>query len=579
MKQLHIGKEKGGSRFCLPADAVTQTIALLARRGAGKTYAASTIAEEMLENDQCIVVLDPIGVWWGLRSSSSGRAEGYPILVLGGEHADIPLQSTAGKTVADFIVGERISTILDVSAFGENGMRRFVADFASEFYRKNREAVHWFVDEADEFAPQSGGNGGAVGKCLGAMQNIVRRGRVRGIGVTLITQRSAVLSKSVLTQTECLFAMQATGPHDLKAIEDWLKHHASPQERNKIMGSLTRMQQGEAWVYSPGWLKGLRQIKVRPRRTFDSSATPKAGEKKRSPKKPADVNLGALEVKMSEAVEQAKANDPSELKKQNALLQTELRRAKSSRPVPDQASIDQAIARERGHWESRIKELDTIVSGTRTIGDELRKAAERLDHLRAKFTKALEPRHTGGVAQTTVKPPSPVKKSTNTQPAPSGNGSLKLGNSGMRRILAVLVQSGEHMTARKIALMAGLSAKSGSFANYLSLLRKSGYVDGGRDGMSATPEGAVALGDYEPMPTGRALIEWWQPKLGDGSGMRRIFDALIEAYPNPMGRADLAQAAGMSSNSGSFANYLSKLRTLELIQGSGELKASDVFFE
>ena len=41
----------------LPDDAVTQTIALLARRGAGKTHTASVIAEEMLSggsSDRCL---------------------------------------------------------------------------------------------------------------------------------------------------------------------------------------------------------------------------------------------------------------------------------------------------------------------------------------------------------------------------------------------------------------------------------------------------------------------------------------------------------------------------------------------
>ena len=55
----------------LPDEAVTQTFALLARRGAGKTHTASVIAEEMLKAGHQIVVLDPIGAWWGLRSHFS----------------------------------------------------------------------------------------------------------------------------------------------------------------------------------------------------------------------------------------------------------------------------------------------------------------------------------------------------------------------------------------------------------------------------------------------------------------------------------------------------------------------------
>ena len=34
------------------------------------------------------------------------------------------------------------------------------------------------------------------------MEDLVRRGRARGLGITLITQRPAVLNKDVLTQVD-----------------------------------------------------------------------------------------------------------------------------------------------------------------------------------------------------------------------------------------------------------------------------------------------------------------------------------------------------------------------------------------
>ena len=107
----------------------------------------------MLRNGFPVVVLDPLGVWWGLRSTANGKAAGHSIAIFGGERADVPLQPNGGKIVADFIVGERLPAILDLSSFGENEMRRFVADFAKQFYHANRESIHWFVDEADEFGP------------------------------------------------------------------------------------------------------------------------------------------------------------------------------------------------------------------------------------------------------------------------------------------------------------------------------------------------------------------------------------------------------------------------------------------
>ena len=66
------------------------------------------------------------------------------------------------------------------------------------------------IDEADLLAPQRVMAGGE--RLLGAMSDLVRRGRVRGLGVTLVTQRPATLNKDILTQAEVLIALRMTAP-------------------------------------------------------------------------------------------------------------------------------------------------------------------------------------------------------------------------------------------------------------------------------------------------------------------------------------------------------------------------------
>jgi hypothetical protein len=46
------------------------------------------MVEEFLKAGVHVVVVDPVGVWWGLRASADGQREGLPIVVLGGEHGD-----------------------------------------------------------------------------------------------------------------------------------------------------------------------------------------------------------------------------------------------------------------------------------------------------------------------------------------------------------------------------------------------------------------------------------------------------------------------------------------------------------
>ncbi len=101
----------------LPLEAVTETFALIAKRGAGKTYTAAVLVEEMLKAGQVVVVVDPVGVWWGLQASADGRGPGLPIIILGGDHADAPLTPEAGPAVTDLAAEERLPLVLDRSCF------------------------------------------------------------------------------------------------------------------------------------------------------------------------------------------------------------------------------------------------------------------------------------------------------------------------------------------------------------------------------------------------------------------------------------------------------------------------------
>src|SRR5438045_218096 len=59
--------------LALPLGFVTSTCALLGQKRVGKSYKASVLAEELLDADQQVVIVDPTSAWWGLRSSANGR--------------------------------------------------------------------------------------------------------------------------------------------------------------------------------------------------------------------------------------------------------------------------------------------------------------------------------------------------------------------------------------------------------------------------------------------------------------------------------------------------------------------------
>jgi len=75
----------------LSADALDDRIAIVGTAGSGKTYAAKGFVERLLQTGARVAIVDPLGVWWGLRASGDGSAPGFPVIVFGGRYADVPI--------------------------------------------------------------------------------------------------------------------------------------------------------------------------------------------------------------------------------------------------------------------------------------------------------------------------------------------------------------------------------------------------------------------------------------------------------------------------------------------------------
>src|SRR4051794_21146958 len=90
-KKIHLS-----ASVSLPVDVVTESIAILAIKRAGKSTTARRLVEQLFNAGQQCVVVDPKGDWWGLLYGRDGKSPGLPFVVLGGEHGHIPLESGAG---------------------------------------------------------------------------------------------------------------------------------------------------------------------------------------------------------------------------------------------------------------------------------------------------------------------------------------------------------------------------------------------------------------------------------------------------------------------------------------------------
>lgn len=273
--------DEGGKLVVSVTEYVTDTVAILARRGMGKTYLAMLVAETFLASEYEIpfVVIDPTGCWYGLAATSDGKPSPQRIVIFGGEHGHRALASTSGRVLARLVAILRIPTIFDLSSLPSEEQHRFVADFASELYLHNREALHVFVDEADIFAPQKLDGGSKHQKrCLVALDNLTRRGRFRGIGDTLISQRPAVVNKNLLSQVGATFFLQMVSPQDLDAAMSWLHDNLRADVKRECRKNLPVLGKGTAYYLRGGDKSVFKLFKVAAKETFDSSYTPKMGE-------------------------------------------------------------------------------------------------------------------------------------------------------------------------------------------------------------------------------------------------------------------------------------------------------------
>lgn len=569
----------------LPISAVTDTFVVVGKRGSGKTNTVTVMVEEMDAAGASFVVIDPVGVWWGLRHGPNGGPDGgLAVIVLGGEHGDLPLDGTAaaGEAVAELVVAERVNVVLDLSLLRKNEQREFLIGFLETLYHRNREALHLAFDEADIGAPQRPVKG--TERLLGAMDDIVRRGRVRGIGVSLITQRPAVLHKDVMSQASVLVAMRLPGPHDRDAVDAWVKAQADSEQRRKVLDSLPGLDLGQAWVWDPG-REVLKLVGVRERRTFDSSRTPEVGEAAVLPTGAPAVDLTTFADRLAEHVERATENDPGKLKARIKRLEGELATARRNGDgTPGVEHVEVPV------FSDKLADaLRTAVADLRASADGLARDAAHVDRTAEVAREAAD--SVGGALDRWPERPShrPADAIPNRsiRPAPSpGHAPAEIDvggklRAGPHRMLAALARPpGIRVTRAQIGTLAGLTPSGETFASYWSTLIDQGLIIEDGDACTITESGLAALGERAPDPfpmTPDEIRNLWARHLKPGA--RRILDILTDAHPDQLTHDELADRADSTSNAVTFSAHLSTLRRNGLANVQGDtIRAGDALF-
>jgi uncharacterized protein len=607
-------------KLSLPADAVTSTIVIYGGKGMGKTSMASVLVEEFAANDLRFAVLDPMGVWHGLRYSSSGKGPGIKVLILGGIHGDLPITPESGALVADLVVDEDASVVIDISRRPDGSMWaiseriRFVRDYAKRIYQRQgekRRPLALVIDEAARFAPQIVRHGeGDVAACMGAIAVLVEEGRNVGIGVTLVTQRSARLNKDVAELADCMIAFRTVGPNSMSAVLDWLGEHVEKSRLKAIGEQLRSLPRGSALVVSPGWLEFEGVVAMRARETFDSSATPKAGERALTTGPGAKVNLAKYRERLSTLIEEQKANDPKALKARVAELEKEL--AKKGKPVPNKV-VDHVVDKPAVNKAAIVAIERAVAAGgkvqaqasalTDRAGQMMQKAAElmaaaslrfeaEVTKLRSTIAAATSAQvHVTKVGRTRadiVPVDGPLVQKIIKDAARPGTAFALLKDAPAemtgpeRRIIEAIAWLNaigvEQPPIEAVAFLADYRPGGGAFNNTRGKLRAKGFVNYPTPGSLELTDTGRAIAPNVEIGSGAALRDAVMSRL-DGPE-RRVLAPLIAAYPDPIGVDHLATESGYEAGGGAFNNTRGRLRTLGLAEypKPGLVRAADLLF-
>lgn len=521
----------------LPMAVLSDSTAIVGRKRAGKSNTAAVMTEEALDAGAQVIVFDPKGDWWGLRSSADGNGPGYPVVVLGGQNAMRPLAPLAGGATCDWLLDTGHSAVLDVSDLSTPDTERFCSGFLEQLRRRQKakpRPIYLVIDEADELAPEDQRERINVLRTLGHIVWIVKRGGFVGIGTLVVTQRPASLNKNVLTQTELLVVLQTTGSQDLDAIDASVKHHiraASRKERSEqvatLLSDIVALNKGEAVLVSGQLLRGISRLQFRRRRTFDSGATPEFGKKVRPPKVVAEVDLARLDVAMEKVVAEVKAKDPillqqrvRELEARNKELEARpvafpsvpkiekvpvLKDGQLARAEKVVARIERIADNLRSPFDAELAalakvstDIATAIASTRStpLGKEVPR--QKVADVPGGVVGVGEPRTTAArrpdAVTAPVRGPSGPSRAESERPRPTTEPPERISPTS-ERVLAFAValeDAGIELTRRSIGAWAGINPSGGYFDNILRPLRARGLVADGQPYRLSEPIQRVA---------------------------------------------------------------------------------------
>ncbi|MBE0634859.1 ATP-binding protein [Candidatus Bipolaricaulota bacterium] len=305
-------------------DLIGQCIAILGIRGSGKSNTAGVIFEELLQNNYPLSIVDIEGEYFGLK-------EKYEVLVVGkGEGVEIEIDAHCAAEIAQVSMEQNVPVVLDLSGFLSEERTELLKVYLSALWNLAgtlRKPYMIGIEEAHEFIPQ-----GVKNELKEMIARIALRGRKRGLGGIIVSQRSAKVDKDVLSQAGMLFLHRVVHEVDMRVYSELL-----PWRKTEVKEIINSLDTGDC-MYVNG--DNVLPIYVRERATFHAGFTP------------------SLETVQSPALRSVSAS----------IIHTIEKAREGKGPQSPTQQLEQRIEKLEGILESKDQRISELEDVARTLG-------------------------------------------------------------------------------------------------------------------------------------------------------------------------------------------------------------------
>ncbi len=471
-----------------------------ANSGGGKSHMLRRLLEQTAPHVQQLVI-DPEGEFPTLR-------EKFDYVIAAPHDADAIASPQTAALLARRLLEAGVSAVLDIYDLKVHERHLFVRRFLDALVNAPRALWHpvlIVLDEAHVFCPQTGSS-----EAASAVIDVATRGRKRGLCLVAATQRLSKLHKDCAAELLNKLIGRTGLDVDVQRAGDELG-----MTKRDAMVALRDLEPGDFFGFGPAISRSVEKFRVGEVITTH----PKSGERLMQAPPVASERVRKQLAKLADLQKEAEheAKTLEELQAANADLRRKLIAAEKRAA---QTGIPESEVQKRTH--DAIAALPKAhTHGAIGMPKQLRKALEEVA-IAAK--RAIDAESSTNYSENI---PARTAPATSAVPAPQ-----RSNGKGEYKVLVAIAQHDEGVDREQITILTGY--KRSTRDAYIQRLAAAGYISVGSP-IVVTEAGLRELGpNFERLPTGRALQEYWLNSLP--AGERSVFGLLINSYPSGCSR-------------------------------------------